>query len=263
MSRRSQPSRLQWPITPEQLERIDQMFQEIYDDTDNGSLDVSGDQISGTVPVSHGGTGITSYTIGDILYASGTSALSALADVATGNVLRSGGVGVAPAWGKVNLATDVTGVLPIIAGGTNIQLYAVGDLLYASATTVLASLAIGGNGTFLRVASLLPTWSTLTIPNTAAQGDVFYATSANVMGVLTKSATATRYIANTGTTNAPAWDQIDLSNGVKGVSQDKLTLSVTAEGIVAAGYGAVVPRKYTINSGIKLALGSAAIFRIL
>lgn len=45
-----------------------------------------------------GGTGISSYTIGDLLYASGATALSKLSDVAVGSVLVSGGVGVAPAW---------------------------------------------------------------------------------------------------------------------------------------------------------------------
>jgi hypothetical protein len=46
------------------------------------------------------------YTIGDLLYASSTTALSKLAGVATGQVLMSGGVGVAPAWSGT---IDVTG----------------------------------------------------------------------------------------------------------------------------------------------------------
>jgi hypothetical protein len=65
-----------------------------------------------------GGTGLSSYAVGDLLYASTTSALARLADVATGNVLISGGVGVAPAWGKVGLTTHVSGVLPVANGGT-------------------------------------------------------------------------------------------------------------------------------------------------
>lgn len=60
-----------------------------------------------------GGTGHSTYTIGDILYASASNALSKLPDVATGNALISGGVGVAPAWGKVGLATHVSGNLPV------------------------------------------------------------------------------------------------------------------------------------------------------
>lgn len=71
------------------------------------------------VPVDSGGTGIASYTIGDILYASAATVLSKLAGVATGNALISGGVGTAPAWGKVGLTTHVSGTLPIANGGTN------------------------------------------------------------------------------------------------------------------------------------------------
>jgi hypothetical protein len=53
------------------------------------------------VSVADGGTGLSSYTIGDILYASASGTLSKLADVATGQVLKSGGVGVAPVWGTI------------------------------------------------------------------------------------------------------------------------------------------------------------------
>jgi hypothetical protein len=65
-----------------------------------------------------GGTGQSSYTTGDLLYASGGATLSRLADAATGNALLSGGVGTAPAWGKVSLATHVSGTLPVTSGGT-------------------------------------------------------------------------------------------------------------------------------------------------
>lgn len=54
-----------------------------------------------TVPVANGGTEIASYTVGDLIYASGTTSLAKLSDVATGNVLLSGGVGAAPSYGKV------------------------------------------------------------------------------------------------------------------------------------------------------------------
>ena len=65
-----------------------------------------------------GGTGYGSYTTGDILYASSSSTLARLNDVATGNALISGGVGVAPSWGKIGLATHVSGTLPVANGGT-------------------------------------------------------------------------------------------------------------------------------------------------
>lgn len=264
MARRSQPSRLLWPLTPEQLERIDEMFQEIYDDTDNGSLEFSADQLTeGVLTVEFGGTGISSYTIGDIIYASATDTLSKLADVATGNALISGGVGAAPSWGKITLTGHVSGTLPVGNGGTGITSYSVGDIIYASAAGTLTTLAAVAAGSFLRSAgaSTAPVWSTVTIPNAAAQGDILIATAANTWTSLVKSATATRYLSNTGTNNNPAWAQVDLSNGVTGLSQSPLTISVAAS--VVAGNSCTLNRLVKVNSGIKLSVLSAAILRIL
>jgi hypothetical protein len=49
-----------------------------------------------TIAPAFGGTGLNSYTIGDLLYASGAGALARLAGVAKGSALVSGGVGAAP-----------------------------------------------------------------------------------------------------------------------------------------------------------------------
>ena len=71
------------------------------------------------ITVNKGGTNITSYTAGDILYASGTTTLSKLA-LSAGKVLLSTNTpSPAPYWGSVNLTTHVAGVLPIANGGTN------------------------------------------------------------------------------------------------------------------------------------------------
>jgi hypothetical protein len=71
------------------------------------------------VPATAGGTGQTSYAVGDLLYADTTTTLAKLADVATGNALISGGIGVAPSWGKIGLTAHISGVLPVANGGTN------------------------------------------------------------------------------------------------------------------------------------------------
>lgn len=71
------------------------------------------------VTAAQGGTGQTTYTIGDILQASASTTLSKLAAVATGNVLISGGVATVSSWGKVGLTTHVSGILPGANGGTN------------------------------------------------------------------------------------------------------------------------------------------------
>ena len=81
--------------------------------TFNQNTTGSAASLSATLVATSGGTGQSSYAIGDLLYASTTTALSKLADVATGNALISGGVGVAPSWGKIGLTTHISGNLPV------------------------------------------------------------------------------------------------------------------------------------------------------
>ena len=57
----------------------------------------------------YGGTGQTVYTVGDILYASTTTALSKLAAGTSGFLLTSGGAGVAPSWVANTAMTGTTG----------------------------------------------------------------------------------------------------------------------------------------------------------
>ena len=47
-------------------------------------------------------------------------------------------------------------------------------------------------------------------------GDIIYASGANTPVRLAKDANATRYLSNTGTSNVPAWAQVNVSNGVTG-----------------------------------------------
>lgn len=97
---------------------------------------------TGVLGATLGGTGFGSYTVGDILFASTTTALSKLAGVATGNALISGGVGVAPSWGKIALTTHVSGTLPVANGGT------------ALATTPTNGQLLVGNGTNYTLATI-------------------------------------------------------------------------------------------------------------
>ena len=49
-----------------------------------------------------------------------------------------------------------------------------------------------------------------------AQGDMVIASGANALARLAKSTTSTQYLANTGTSNIPAWNEIALTTGVSG-----------------------------------------------
>lgn len=65
-----------------------------------------------------GGTGLTSYAQGDILYATATNDLAKLAkDTNATRSLTNTGPSNSPAWAQVNLTTGVTGVLPLANGG--------------------------------------------------------------------------------------------------------------------------------------------------
>ena len=133
--------------------------------------------VAGTLVAANGGTGQSNYTIGDLLYASGTTALSRLADVATGNALLSGGVGAAPSWGQVSLTTTVTGTLPITNGGTG-QASALTQygLVYGASATAMGITAAGTTGQVLiATTSGAPTWGS--VPSTAAVTSITFGTT--------------------------------------------------------------------------------------
>ena len=111
--------------------------------------------------VAGGGTGLTSFTAGDVLYATGTTTLAKLAKGTAEQVLAMNSGETAPDWGSVDLT-----VLPTITvgkGGTNISSFAAGDFLYATGSTTLTKLAKPGTPadevlTFATGASI-PSWA--------------------------------------------------------------------------------------------------------
>ncbi|WP_306550738.1 hypothetical protein [Daejeonella sp.] len=63
--------------------------------------------------------------------------------------------------GNASSATNVTGNVAAVNGGTGHSIYSPGDMLYASTSSALVKLPIGAPGTVLRVSSgNLPSWST-------------------------------------------------------------------------------------------------------
>lgn len=100
------------------------------------------------VPPTEGGTGLISYTQGDLLYAPAVNTLAKLAKNTTATrYLSNTGTSNDPAWAQVNLTNGVTGTLPVGNGGTGIASYAQGDILFASAGATLSALAKDTNAT--------------------------------------------------------------------------------------------------------------------
>lgn len=115
--------------------------------------------LAGTLVAANGGTGQSSYAVGDLLFASTTTALSKLADVATGNALISGGVGVAPSYGKIGLTTHVSGTLPIANGGTNATATPTAGAVPYGTGSAYAFTAVGTAGQILQSnGASAPTW---------------------------------------------------------------------------------------------------------
>lgn len=74
-----------------------------------------------TLAVGYGGTGLASYTQGDLIYASAASTLSKLAkDTNSTRYLSNQGTSNDPSWNQVNLTNGVTGALPIANGGSGV-----------------------------------------------------------------------------------------------------------------------------------------------
>lgn len=123
------------------------------------------------IAADYGGTGLTSYAVGDILYADTTTSLAKLADVAVGNALISGGIAAAPSWGKIGAATHIDGILPIANGGTNSTATATAGGISYGTGTAFAFTSAGTAGQVLTSnAASAPTWET----NSAASTDQAY-----------------------------------------------------------------------------------------
>jgi len=118
-----------------------------------------------TIGTIYGGTGLTSYTTGDILYASGTNTLAKLAIGTTGQVLKvSGGV---PAWG-----TD--GSADWTVSGANIYPTTATQLLVNTTTNANnRNLLVNGDGEIQGNLSLSSTTSEMQINSNSSTGIYF------------------------------------------------------------------------------------------
>ena len=95
--------------------------------------------VTGTLAATNGGTGQSSYTIGDILYASSTTALSKLGIGTSGTILKSNGTGAAPSWGSaLTQATAQT------ASGTSVNFSSVPSTV-KRITVMLNGVSTSGN----------------------------------------------------------------------------------------------------------------------
>jgi hypothetical protein len=179
-----------------------------------------------------GGTGFGTYAVGDILYADTTTSLAKLADIATGNVLLSGGVSTAPSWGKVSLTAAISGILPIANGGTNSSTALSGSSIMVSNGT---SIIQGGAGTSTQVlhgnAAGVPTYGAVVL-------------TTDVSGILPVGN------GGTGISTTPTNGQIPIGNGTNYVAA-AITGSATIN--VANAAGSITLSVVTGSTGVMTA----------
>ncbi len=96
--------------------------------------------------------------------------------------------------------------------------FSIGDLLYASSTSVLSRLADVAAGSYLRSGGVLaaPAWSATTYPNSAAIGDLLYASGVNTYANLADVATGNALLSG-GVGVAPAWGKVSLTAAISGI----------------------------------------------
>jgi len=114
------------------------------------------------------------------------------------------------------LTSAVTSVSALTIGTTGTDL---SSTVANSTTTPVITLNVPTASATNRGALSSADWSTFNSKEPAitwAQGDILYGTGVNTYTKLAKNTSATRYLSNTGSSNNPAWAQIDLSNGVTG-----------------------------------------------
>lgn len=235
------------------------------------------------IMANYGGTGLTSYTTGDILYASSSSTtLNKLTIGSTGNVLVvSGG---APFWGNVSLSGgSVGGILPISKGGTNVTSFSGSAVVVTSANglvmssvtsttnaavvfdnsgvptsvtggpyTYLTPNAGGGALTFAKVDVANGVTGTLALVNggtgipSVAQYSILYG-SGNAVSYSTLVSAATSALV-TSNTNAPQWTSGTVANRVLRTDGTTITFSQVA---LATDVSGVLP---LANGGTNAAL---------
>jgi hypothetical protein len=163
------------------------------------SQGAAADPAFGTAVVAGGGTGQVTLTNHGVLIGQATSPVAATAAGTAGQVLQSGGASADPTYS--------TTTYPSTAGTT-------GTILRSNGTNIVNT--------------------TATYPTTVSQGDVIYGSASNVISGLAKSASATRYLANTGSSNSPQWDQVNVANGITG------TVPVANGGLNSTGITGIV-----------------------
>ena len=162
---------------------------------------------------------------------------SVLGTATESNVLRIGKA-TGTSTGELNKAF-ISGIYGISVGATAGVAIVDSDNQVGTLSGLSGTVLMGGTK---------PAFSTTTYPSTTSQGDIIYASADNTLAVLAKSTDSTRYLSNTGSDNNPAWEQIDLSDGVTGVLSPANGGAITWEEVTGTTKTMEVSHAYIANN---------------
>jgi hypothetical protein len=216
--------------------------------------------LSATLVATSGGTGQSTYAIGDLLQGAATNTLSKLAAVATGNALISGGVTTASSWGKIGLTTHVSGTLPIANGGTNGTATPTLGGVIVGTGTAYASTAAGTTGqVLLAQTGAAPIWGTVSGGVTSLAGTTNQITASASTGAVTLSTPST-FIAP-GSIAATTTVTGTTINATQPFIVNSRTATVSYS--IPAGSSASSAGPITINSGVVITVPTGAKWVVL
>ncbi|MDG0815896.1 phage tail protein [Bdellovibrio svalbardensis] len=197
---------------------------------------------STSLPATMGGTGQTSFAIGDLLYASTTTAMSRLPAATSGYVLTSNGAGTAPSW------QAVSGVIAgLTAGRVTLSTAAnsVGDSPNFTFNSSSGALAIGGTTPAFTSAGALTVQgaagSATTVGNSgttsslvlqSGSGGISLAGNTSVSGSNT-FATGTGAVSLNGATTVAANQNLTMASGTGVYTQTFTGTTTDAASIIA------------------------------
>jgi hypothetical protein len=236
--------------------------------------------VGGTLVAANGGTGQSSYTAGDLLYASGSTAISKIAIGTSGQILTvSGGIPSwqpAPATGVTSFSAGTTGLTPstgttgavtlagtlaVANGGTNGTATPTAGTVAYGTGTAYAFTSAGTSGQVLQSnGSSAPTWVTpaggVTLSNDTSTASNLYPTFASA----TSGSVSTIFTGNARLLYKPSTGEFQSTvlNATNGIVVNSATVS--EDYTIPSGSNAISAGPVTVNSGITVTVSSGSVW---
>jgi hypothetical protein len=239
--------------------------------------------VGGTLVAANGGTGQSSYTAGDLLYASGSTAISKIAIGTSGQILTvSGGIPSwqpAPATGVTSFSAGTTGLTPstgttgavtlagtlaIANGGTNGTATPTAGTVAYGTGTAYAFTSAGTSGQVLQSnGSSAPTWVTpaggVTLSNDTSTASNLYPTFASA----TSGSVSTIYTGNANLLYKPSTGEMQSQAmvSINGLTVNNATVNTSYT--IPSGYNAISAGPVTVASGVTVTVPSGSVWAIV